>query len=54
VDPDGSVDGILTEITRFPAGAGAGTITATTDLGNTPMAAAFRRSGYPARPAVND
>jgi ribosomal protein S18 acetylase RimI-like enzyme len=37
---------ILDAITRSHAGRGAERITATTDLGNFPMAAAFRQSGY--------
>jgi RimJ/RimL family protein N-acetyltransferase len=37
---------ILNEITRSHAGRGADRITATTDVGNVPMAAAFRESGY--------
>ncbi|GGS82745.1 N-acetyltransferase [Planobispora rosea] len=42
----GYVDGILAEITRIHAASGETRITATTDLGNAPMAAAFRRAGY--------
>ncbi|MFE0153996.1 GNAT family N-acetyltransferase [Nonomuraea sp. NPDC059007] len=42
----GYVDEILGEITRLHAGNGAPRITATTDLANAPMAAAFRRAGY--------
>jgi ribosomal protein S18 acetylase RimI-like enzyme len=42
----GYVDELLAEITRCHADAGADRITATTDLGNTPMAAAFQRAGY--------
>ncbi|MFJ2822174.1 GNAT family N-acetyltransferase [Streptomyces toxytricini] len=42
----GHVDEILAWITRFQAEAGAERITATTDTGNTPMAAAFARAGY--------
>ncbi|MFI6392704.1 GNAT family N-acetyltransferase [Nonomuraea sp. NPDC050540] len=42
----GYVDEILGEITRLHAGNGAARITATTDLANAPMAAAFRRAGY--------
>jgi RimJ/RimL family protein N-acetyltransferase len=37
---------ILDEITRSHANRGAERITATTDVGNAPMAAAFRESGY--------
>ncbi|MET7419597.1 GNAT family N-acetyltransferase [Dactylosporangium sp. NPDC005555] len=37
---------ILAEITRIHAADGARVITATTDTGNAPMAAAFRRDGY--------
>ncbi|HEY6738415.1 MAG TPA: GNAT family N-acetyltransferase [Actinopolymorphaceae bacterium] len=39
----GLVEDLLGEITRFHASAGAERITATTDITNTPMAAAFRR-----------
>ncbi|GAA2868558.1 hypothetical protein GCM10020220_067420 [Nonomuraea rubra] len=39
----GYVDEVLGEITRIHAGNGESRITATTDLGNAPMAAAFRR-----------
>ncbi|MGI5262415.1 N-acetyltransferase family protein [Streptomyces angustmyceticus] len=42
----GYVDGLLAEGTRILAGAGVPRIRATTDLGNTPMAAAFARAGY--------
>lgn len=42
----GHVDDILAEITRFHATDGADRITATTDAGNTPMAAAFDRADY--------
>jgi len=42
----GYVSEILAAITRFHAAAGAERITATTDLGNRPMAAAFTRAGY--------
>ena len=42
----GHVRDLLAEITRFHAAAGAERITATTDLGNKPMAAAFERAGY--------
>ncbi|WP_299539186.1 GNAT family N-acetyltransferase [uncultured Streptomyces sp.] len=42
----GYVHEILAEITRFHAEAGAERITATTDTGNAPMAAAFARAGY--------
>ncbi|GAA4953339.1 RimJ/RimL family protein N-acetyltransferase [Nonomuraea thailandensis] len=42
----GYVDEVLGEITRIHAGNGESRITATTDLGNAPMAAAFRRAGY--------
>ncbi|WP_134767802.1 GNAT family N-acetyltransferase [Nocardioides sp. 1609] len=42
----GYVDEILTFITRFHAEQGASRITATTDVVNAPMAAAFRRAGY--------
>jgi RimJ/RimL family protein N-acetyltransferase len=43
---NGYADDILAEVTRVHAGRGAARITATTDLGNTPMAAAFGRAGY--------
>ncbi|MGQ4515400.1 GNAT family N-acetyltransferase [Streptomyces sp. DW26H14] len=42
----GYVSEILAAITRFQAAAGAERVTATTDLGNRPMAAAFTRAGY--------
>jgi ribosomal protein S18 acetylase RimI-like enzyme len=42
----GYVDEILAEITRMHAANGESRITATTDVGNAPMAAAFRRAGY--------
>lgn len=42
----GYVHELLAEITRMHADAGAPRITATTDLGNAPMAEAFRRAGY--------
>ncbi|MFB4272421.1 GNAT family N-acetyltransferase [Nonomuraea sp. GTA35] len=42
----GYVDEMLGEITRIHAGNGESRITATTDMGNVPMAAAFRRAGY--------
>lgn len=42
----GYVDEVLGEITRIHAAGGAQRITATTDLGNAPMAAAFLRAGY--------
>ncbi|HEY3503428.1 MAG TPA: GNAT family N-acetyltransferase [Actinocatenispora sp.] len=42
----GHVAEILAEITRRHAEDGAEKITATTDLGNRPMAAAFERAGY--------
>jgi RimJ/RimL family protein N-acetyltransferase len=37
---------ILDEITRSHAGRGAERITASTDVGNFPMAKAFREAGY--------
>jgi RimJ/RimL family protein N-acetyltransferase len=43
---NGYVDDILAEVTRVHAERGATRITATTDFGNTPMAAAFGRAGY--------
>jgi hypothetical protein len=43
---NGYVDDILAEVTRVHAERGAARITATTDLGNAPMAAAFGRAGY--------
>ncbi|MFI6849344.1 dihydrofolate reductase family protein [Kitasatospora sp. NBC_00085] len=42
----GYVDDVLAEITRVQVEAGAELITATTDTGNAPMAAAFARAGY--------
>lgn len=42
----GYVDDVLAEITRVHAESGAELITATTDTGNAPMAAAFARAGY--------
>lgn len=42
----GLIDEILAEITRFHASEGADRITATTDVVNVPMAAAFDRAGY--------
>lgn len=42
----GFVDEILDEITRIHAANGEQRITATTDMGNAPMAAAFQRAGY--------
>ncbi|MDQ0791793.1 GNAT family N-acetyltransferase [Streptomyces sp. B1I3] len=42
----GYVDDVLAEITRVQAESGADLITATTDTGNAPMAAAFARAGY--------
>jgi RimJ/RimL family protein N-acetyltransferase len=42
----GLVDDLLSEVTRFHAGSGAERITATTDMTNLPMAAAFDRAGY--------
>ncbi|MQA93902.1 MAG: GNAT family N-acetyltransferase [Streptosporangiales bacterium] len=42
----GLVSDILAEITRFQAAYGAERITATTDVDNRPMAAAFERAGY--------
>lgn len=42
----GYVDDLLAEITRIHVDTGAALITATTDRGNTPMAAAFARAGY--------
>ncbi|MBO1335555.1 GNAT family N-acetyltransferase [Streptomyces sp. VRA16 Mangrove soil] len=42
----GHVSEILAAITRFQAAEGAERVTATTDLGNRPMAAAFTRAGY--------
>ncbi|MFI7462907.1 hypothetical protein [Nonomuraea sp. NPDC049646] len=40
------MDEILGEITRIRAANGAPRITATTDMGNAPVAAAFLRAGY--------
>ncbi|MFD9129812.1 GNAT family N-acetyltransferase, partial [Kitasatospora sp. NPDC059571] len=42
----GLIDEVLAEGTRVLAGAGAEVIRASTDVGNTPMAAAFARGGY--------
>ena len=42
----GLVDDLLGEVTRIHATAGAQRITATTDMTNLPMAAAFDRAGY--------
>ncbi|HEV3287391.1 MAG TPA: GNAT family N-acetyltransferase [Streptosporangiaceae bacterium] len=42
----GYIDEILAEGTRILAGEGAGRIQANTDLGNVPMAKAFRRAGW--------
>ncbi|SDL80346.1 Acetyltransferase (GNAT) family protein [Nonomuraea maritima] len=42
----GYVDEVLAEITRIHAANGEPRVTATTDLGNAPMAAAFGRAGY--------
>jgi len=42
----GYVDDLLGEITRIHAAGGADCITATTDVSNTPMAAAFDRANY--------
>lgn len=42
----GYVDEVLAEITRLHAANGEPRITATTDMGNVPMAAAFGRAGY--------
>ncbi|AHH97638.1 GNAT family N-acetyltransferase [Kutzneria albida] len=42
----GYVDDLLAEVTRVHAADGADRITATTDVPNKPMAAAFRRAGY--------
>ena len=42
----GLVDDLLAEVTRFHAEAGAERVTATTDVRNAPMAAAFGRAGY--------
>ncbi|MBV2354118.1 GNAT family N-acetyltransferase [Streptomyces sp. J2-1] len=43
---EGHVGDLLAEGTRVLAASGAPRVRATTDLGNTPMAAAFRRLGY--------
>lgn len=48
----GYVHGILAEGTRFLAGMGVPRIRAATDLGNVPMANAFRRAGYATRAHV--
>jgi ribosomal protein S18 acetylase RimI-like enzyme len=42
----GLVDALLGEVTRIRAAAGADRITATTDMTNVPMAAAFDRAAY--------
>ncbi len=42
----GLIEDLLGAVTRIHAQAGAETITATTDTGNAPMAAAFDRAGY--------
>ncbi|MFG3558636.1 GNAT family N-acetyltransferase [Micromonospora sp. NPDC047557] len=42
----GYVDEVLAEITRLHAANGESRITATTDMDNAPMAAAFGRAGY--------
>ena len=42
----GLVDDLLGEVTRIHAESGAELITATTDMTNRPMAAAFDRAGY--------
>ncbi len=42
----GYVDDLLGEITRIHSADGAGRISATTDVPNTPMAAAFDRANY--------
>ena len=42
----GYVDDLLVEATRLLAAAGAAEISAATDAGNLPMAAAFSRCGY--------
>lgn len=42
----GFVDEVLAEITRLHVANGESRITATTDVGNAPMAAALRRAGY--------
>jgi RimJ/RimL family protein N-acetyltransferase len=43
---NGYVDDVLAEGTRVLAAKGVPRIRASTDLGNTPMANAFRRAGY--------
>ena len=43
---NGYIDDILSEGTRVLAGEGVPRIRASTDLGNVPMANAFRRAGY--------
>lgn len=43
---NGYIDEILAEITRFHAARGARRVSATTDVVNVPMAAAFERGGY--------
>ncbi|MEE1931008.1 GNAT family N-acetyltransferase [Streptomyces sp. TRM 70351] len=43
---NGYIDDLLAEGTRVLAGQGAERVRASTDLGNTPMANAFRRNGY--------
>ena len=48
----GYVDDLLGEITRFHAAGGADSITATTDVSNAPMAAAFERANYPVTEVV--
>jgi hypothetical protein len=48
----GYVDDLLGEITRFHAADGADCITATTDVSNAPMAAAFDRAHYPVTEVV--
>ncbi|MDO5712430.1 MAG: GNAT family N-acetyltransferase, partial [Micrococcales bacterium] len=42
----GFVADLVAEVTSFHGAAGAARITATTDVGNTPMARAFARHGY--------
>lgn len=42
----GYIDDLVAETTRFHAGRGEPRISATTDITNQPMAAAFRRAGY--------
>jgi len=50
----GYIDDLLDHGTRVLAGAGVPIIKASTDRGNTPMAAAFHRRGYPtAGEAIN-